>query len=337
MKSVLIVRHGAYGDMIHCTHLPRLLKDQGFDSIALSTGKRGVNIFKNNPFIEKIHYAEIVDFTRVLGLFYFNSRIATIGRDYDKVINLNQSIEVGVLPGQFQPEYFADQKTRDLIGNENYYDVSTRIAGYPHLIGKYKGELYFSKNEEEIVLKNLEKYKGRFKVMINLAGSSPHKTFIQASEIIDRILEIYPDAVIFTTGDKLARSIDSKREEVVHLIDSKKPFRQALCMCKFMDCVIGCESGLMCGANCLGTPTIQLLTATSIYAHCKYAENDYSLQSPCRCSPCYKNPYDYWGCPTKDKYPLCVYFEVDKILNQVKVIHEKWNSSKTTITTNSSI
>ena len=228
MKSALIIRHGAYGDMIHCTHLPKLLKDQGYDFIALSTGKRGVNIFKNNPLIQKVHYSELGVFTRVLSIHYFNSRLKSISRDYDRVVNLNQSIEVGALPGQHQPEFFADQKTRDLIGSENYYDISTRVAGFPHLVGKYKGELFFSKQEEEMVLKGLEKHKGRFKVMINLSGSSPHKAFVQASEVVDRILEAYPDAVVFTTGDEASTDLDSKRTEVIHLIGSKKPFRQAL-------------------------------------------------------------------------------------------------------------
>lgn len=332
MGSVLIVRHGAYGDMIHCTHLPRLLHDQGFNLIGLSTVKRGLNIFKNNPFIDKIHYSELGVFTRVLTLNYFNGRLNYIGRDYDKVVNLNQTIEVGALPGQHQPEFFADQKTRDLIGSENYYDIATRVAGYSHLIGQYKGELYFSKSEEEIVLKGLEKYKGRFKVMINLSGSSPHKAFVQASEVVDKITGLYPEAIVFTTGDEASKSLDSKRDDVIHMAGGKKPFRQALCMVKFMDLVIGCESGLMVGSSCLGTPTIQLLTATSIYNHCKYADNDYSLQSPCRCSPCFKNPYDYWGCPKKNYYPLCVYFDVDKIMEQIRKVHEKWREQTLALT-----
>jgi hypothetical protein len=74
-------------------------------------------------------------------------------------------------------------------------------------------------------------------------------------------------------------------------------------------------------------PTIQLLTATSKLAHCKHSKNDYSLQSPARCSPCYKGPYMYYGCPTKDLLPLCVYFETDKILTQVEAIHARFKAS----------
>ena len=318
-KSVLISRHGAFGDTIHCTHLPRLLKDNGYDIVGVSTGKRGAQIFKSNPFIDRLHYAELSPFVKRLGIQYYNTRLAEIGRGYDTVINLNQIIEVGVLPGQFQREYYLDQATREKLGGQNYYDIATIAAGYPHLVGKYKGELFFSRDEEEIVSRQLAKHTG-FRVLINLSGSSPHKVFVQAKEVITNILAKYPDAIVFTTGDDLSRDMDLTGDRIVNLAE-KKPFRQVLLMCKYMNLVIGCESGMVCGSSALGIPTIQLLTAASKNNHVKYAENDYSLQSPARCSPCHKNPYDYYGCPKKDNYPLCVYFEVDKIMTQVESVY----------------
>ena len=327
MPSVLVARHGAYGDMVHVSHIPRLLKENGYDNVGFSTGKRGANILKNNPFIDRLHYAELGDFTKALGIDYYNVRLMTIGRNYDRVINLNQIIETSVLPGQYQREYFLDQETRNRIGGDNYYDVATKAAGFPHLVGKYRGELFFSDSEESIVSKDLAKHEGKFKVLVNLSGSSPHKVFVQASETIDWIMDKYPEAQVFTTGDKLSENMDSKREGVIHL-STKKPFRQVLCMAKFMDLVIGCESGMMCGASALGVPTIQLMTAASLKNHTQYAENDYSLQSPARCSPCHKNPYDYWGCPTKDHYPLCVYFDLTTITIQIEKVYALWNSHK---------
>ena len=212
------------------------------------------------------------------------------------------------------------------MGSDNYYDVATRAAGFPHLVGKYKGELFFSKDEEAIVRGNLAKYDGKFKLLVNLSGSSPHKVFVQAKEVIARVRQTYPETVIFTTGDNLSKGIDSDDPSVIKLTN-KKPFRQVMLMCKYMECVIGCESGMVCASSCLGTPTIQLMTAASLKNHTQYAENDYSLQSPARCSPCHKNPYDYWGCPTKDNYPLCVFFEIDTIITQIGKVHERWTTS----------
>ena len=53
MKKVLINRNGAYGDIIHMSHLPRLLKDNGWDYVAVSTGYKGKQLLEHNPFIDK--------------------------------------------------------------------------------------------------------------------------------------------------------------------------------------------------------------------------------------------------------------------------------------------
>src|SRR3990167_6076158 len=94
IKSVLIARHGAYGDCIHVSHLPQLLKENGYDFVGVSTGKKGVNIFYGNPYINKIHYCELMENLKRLGKQFYTGRLAEIGRDYDKVIDLNQVIEV---------------------------------------------------------------------------------------------------------------------------------------------------------------------------------------------------------------------------------------------------
>lgn len=319
-KSALIVRHGAYGDMIHVSHLPRLLKDNGYDLVGFSTGKRGMNILKYNPFIDKFHFAEISETTRAQGIRYFNDRVTYIGRDYDDIFNLNQLIEVGALAGQQQREFYLDQETRNRMGGDNYYDIATKAIGFKQLCGNYRGELFFSESEEHVVARTMLKYSNKFNVLVNLAGSSPHKAFIQANEVIELIMDKYEDVNVFTTGDEKAKDLGSKREGVIHLA-GKLPFRQVMLMAKYMNCVIGCESGMVVASSCFGVPTIQLLTAASKRNHVHYAENDYSLQSPARCSPCHKNPYDYWGCPTKDNYPLCVHFDTNLILEKVEEIH----------------
>lgn len=327
-KSVLIARHGAYGDCIHVSHLPQLLKENGYSIVGVSTGKKGLNIFYGNPYIDKIHYCELMENTKHLGKHFYSGRLAEIGRNYDRVIDLNQAIEVNALPGQYQNEYYQDFGTRAKMGKENYYDIATKIAGFHHLIGKYKGQIHFTKSEDAMVNNGMLKYSNNFKIMVNLMGTSPHKVFIQAKEVIQKVLDKYPESIVFTTGNKDAKEFDVELPRVKSIV-GKFHFRQALNMCKYMDCVIGCESGLMCGASALGVPTIQLMTAASIENHCKYAEKDYSIQSPCRCSPCHRNPYDYWGCPRTNGMPRCIYFDIDVIMEQINKVHELCSSQIT--------
>jgi hypothetical protein len=70
-------------------------------------------------------------------------------------------------------------------------------------------------------------------------------------------------------------------------------------------------------------PTIQLMTAASIKNHCELSKHDYSLQSPLYCSPCYKGPYKYIGCPKFNNLPKCVFFDSNKIIEKVDEIYGK--------------
>jgi ADP-heptose:LPS heptosyltransferase len=330
--KILLNRNGAYGDIIHISHLPRLLKDNGCTFLGLSTGFKGYQLLKHNPFIDVIHFFEPGG--RKIYENYYDGRLKVLSEMYDKTIDLTLSLEEGALAMERQVEYYQHIDIRKKRGERNYYDISTVIAGYPELCGKYKGEIFYNEEEIKTVENDLireGRFKDNFKVMINLGGSGPHKMFIQAREVVNKILEIYPEAVIFTTGCEAIEELDLKDlGDKVHSLVGKKPFRQALLMAKYMDCVIGCESGIMCGASMWDVPTIQLMTCASIYCHCKYSTKDYSLQSPAECSPCYKGPYKYYGCHKKDDLPICVYFDVAKILNQVKRIYdEQYLLSKT--------
>jgi ADP-heptose:LPS heptosyltransferase len=98
-------------------------------------------------------------------------------------------------------------------------------------------------------------------------------------------------------------------------------------MAKYADLVIGAESGLMVAANLFGSPTIQLMTAASIKNHGGDLPNDHSLQSPAKCSPCHKGPYDYIGCPTFEhlglSYPKCVLFNPDTVLDRMEEVYRQ--------------
>ncbi len=320
-KRILITRNGAYGDMLHMSHLPRLLKDNGWDFVGVSTSQKGILILKNNPFVDRFHY---INSEIRLDKFYYSSRMNQIKEEYDKEIDLLHSLEVGALFLETNTEYYLHQKHRDKKGKENYYDISTRLAGYPELYGKYRGEMFFDKNEIKVVEHDLlrpGRFKDNFKVMINLSGSGFHKIFTQSEEVVNQIIDKYPNAVVFLTGGPETKKMDFSDGKRIRSIVGIKGFRQASLMMKYMDCAIGCESGIMCISSMWDIPTIQLLTCTDIHNHCKYTTRDYSIQSPARCSPCYKCPHELHGCPKKDRLPICVYFDINKIIDNVDRIY----------------
>jgi ADP-heptose:LPS heptosyltransferase len=340
MKKVFVIRHGAVGDHIHASHLPRMLKEKcGFDYVAFEYNPKGHFVFGNNPFIDEhihfnAHQAPIMNFPQS----YMDKRWKIIKEDggFDKVINLQNSIEYGYIAMEDQNEYYmSTARRRKLYGGHNYYDQTTIWAGYPEHVGT-TGELFFSEQEEQQVQKIYQdRYAGKFILICNLSGSSKHKLFHNAEYTIKTFLANHPDAVCITMGDEDCRThAEFKGERIINRAGNfgeggmHYPFRQSMLMAKYANAVIGCESGLMVAATLLGAPTVQLMTAASIKNHGGDFKNDRSLQSPAACSPCHKGPYDYIGCPKFDhlgtKYPVCVKFSAETILTQLENIYNDY-------------
>lgn len=322
MKTALIIRYGAYGDIIHMSFLPHLLKDQGYTTVDMETNPKGYQIMYNNPYIDNL--TEIVPEFLFKDKGFMLIKHWEIMKDrYDKVVNLWHSIEYGMQTMESENLYYMSSKVRrDKFGAINFYDQSIIKAGYPELVGKYQGEFYPQPEEERIAKAYMRKFDGQFTVMMNLSGTGPHKRFVQAQELAQKILDTYPDAHIITTGAPECKRFEFAGQRITS-IAGQFPFRQALILTKYVNCIIGCESGIMVAAGMWHTPSVQLMTAASIANHCKYNPNDYSLQSPVYCAPCHKGPYEYIGCPHKDGNPLCVYFDLDKIVAQVDKIYER--------------
>lgn len=315
MKSVLVSRYGAYGDCIVTSFLPRLLKEQGFDRVDFEVNQKGFQVLGNNPFIDNLMCYEPL----VSGIEKFQDikdHWEKVSKGYDKFINLYGSLEIGCVSMEGDSLYnLPDDERRKILGSINFYDQTCAWAGYPELMGMYKPELFFTEEEVAVTKQWMEQFKGEFVVLVNLAGTSKHKRFIQAKEVCDRILKEFDDAHIILTGDDIKMSWEAER---VTSIVGNKPFMQAVLIAKYCHCVIAMESGLGIGANVWGVPTVFLLTASSPESVCRYAQNSLHIQSPAKCSPCHRGPYEYKECEFKDGYPVCVYFDVDQILENVR-------------------
>ena len=351
MKKVLITRYGAYGDHIHATHLPRLLKEKaGFDYVAFQYNVKGQAIYVHNPFIdEHIFFEPMSSPINMYPSSFFekrNKELLTAG-GFEKHVNLQNSIEYGYIAMEDMNEYYlGSEERRALYGQRNYYDQTTVWAGYPEHVGA-RGELFFSEQEEAAVRRIYrERYQNKFVIIANLSGTSKHKLFYKAEEIIKGFLKKHEDAVCLLVGDQdCFEKVSFEGERIINrcrgfasdqtdeyvegtgeVNGNGYPFRQAMLMTKYADLVIGAESGLMVASTLLGAPTVQLMTAASIKNHGGDFANDYSLQSPTPCAPCHKGPYDYIGCPKFEhmglKYPVCIKFDSSIILKRMEEVYD---------------
>jgi ADP-heptose:LPS heptosyltransferase len=325
LGKVLINRNGAWGDMIHVTHLPRLLKDQGWDFVGVSTGIKGYKVLQNNPFVDKVHYFEFEHDGATVD--YYKMRVKAISQEYDKLIDLLHSVERGALAMDSQSEFYMHQSVRNKMGDRNYYDIATELAGYPHLLGKYRGEMFFTEKEYKIVDNDLlreGRYRYKFKVLMSISGSGPHKINLHANELSHWIVDRFHDSVVFLTGDSTMKEYDiSDNNRIRSIMAPRIGLRQLSLMTKYMDLAIGGETGVMCVASMWDIPAIHLLTGCNANNHCKYTKNSIVLQSPAKCSPCFKCSYKYYGCPKKDNLPLCVHFDINVIKKQIEKVYEE--------------
>lgn len=335
MRKVIITRYGAVGDHLHATHLPRALKEIGFDHVAVEYNIKGKQVWANNPFVDEHLQFEPSGYPQCQWPPFVLAKrweAKIIEDGFERHINLQNSLEYGYIAMESQPEYYRDSKfRRTKYGEHNYYDQTSLWAGFPQFLGR-KGELYFTDEEEASVKAMYEaRYKENFVIVLNLSGTSKHKLFLNAKEVIEEFHMKHPDAICLTMGDEATKVFQFEGNRVRNLA-GECPMRQSMLITKYANLTIGAESGLMVAATLLGCPTVQLMTAASIKNHGGDFANDYSLQSPCKCSPCHKGPYQYLGCPTiknlDQKFPACIVFDKEVILNQMEKIYDAFRSSK---------
>jgi ADP-heptose:LPS heptosyltransferase len=323
MKTCLISRYGGYGDVLHASHLPELIKKHyGVDHLTFETSIMGCQILQGNPFINKLVPIDTVKLTQNL----MTKNWKYCKERYDLFFNLIYTIEKEYCLLEKDSEYYRSSEfRRERYGKMNYYDVMTKACHLPESYFGTRGKLYFPEEEHKESISAInrikEKYDANYAILICLSGSSLHKRFQQAESVSRKILEKYPKSVIVLTGDKNCESQLFNHDRVISKVN-KWNFRTVALMCKYFDLVISPETGLVCVSHSWDTPTIQLLTAASFDNHIKYAKNAYFVQSPVECSPCHKGPYKYYGCPRKDNLPACVFFNEDEIMEKVKEAYE---------------
>jgi len=286
-----IIRLGAFGDCVIITPLLRYLKEQG-NEVHLMTSERGVEILANNPFIDKlIPYVSNSIAPDKLDEFWSATAKAY---EWDKTINLSESIECRLALSPTDPRYNLSKEERKKECDINYYDYTFTHAGYSGVTGKH-GELFFEKKADDEMfdyihgLKNLN----GFVVVWGLSGSGRNKTYPWTTYVQAAVLDKYPNAKIITVGDQNCQVLELG-------YDNDRIIRKsgiwdmgtAMLATKHCDLVVSPDTGLLHAAGCYPTPKIGLLGHTTIENITKTFENDYSIEAKCDCAPCFRLIYN---------------------------------------------
>src|SRR3990167_2857023 len=193
--NTLIWRTGAFGDGLVVTPLVRHLHSKG-DKIFYVGGERGEQIFKNNPHIYKMLPHDKNVKNELLG-----KHIEWLRKKHncDRVIDLNESIEVSLSQHPRSPNYKLPKQERIARFNRNFYEYCFEHANEPwDDTVNFKPELFFTDGELADAHKHL---KPGYNVLIGLSGSGTNKTYPWMMDLCNTIQKNHPDVHLITVGD----------------------------------------------------------------------------------------------------------------------------------------
>lgn len=338
-KKALVIRYGAFGDMVIATPLFKKLKEDGY-RVTLHCTPRGVPVIRNNPHIDEI-WLQPEGVIPVNELDYHWEKIS---KGFDKVVNLSETLETKFLFASTQKEYnYPQAKRRRLSGHENYYDYVLKCGGYTpdHSLP----ELYPTDIEQAMGAYFRANHRDEFLLMWALNGSSLHKVYGYAPMVANTLMKNYKDIRVVTVGDYTCKLIESDFAPRAIKRSSEWDIRSAMLMTQWVDCVISPETGILNAAGCYDTPKIGMLTHSNKTNLTQHFKNDHSVQAECDCSPCHRLLYIpdcERDCPKHNlgfddivgrdvEVPICtISYDPHKIYALIEKIYLEWHEKRGT-------
>lgn len=294
-KRACIARYGALGDMIIITPLIKRLHEDGYE-VTMNISPYAAPIIENNPYVHNLVIQE-KDMVPNLELGpYWDEWKA----DYDKYINLSETLEGRFLKVEGRRDFYTPKKWRIKTGEHNYYDFTMRCGGYD--TSGVRGELFFTNAEERRATQFFSQFRNRFVVIWSMNGSSHHKMYPGMIPVLEEWFLQHPDSNVITVGDQRARQIFNYNHMRLVRKEGEWSLRESLIGTKYVNLVIGPETMMTNAAGCYDTPKITLLSHSTHEALCKHWSNDYCLapdQALAPCYPCFQLHYTKESCPIK--------------------------------------
>jgi ADP-heptose:LPS heptosyltransferase/predicted SAM-dependent methyltransferase len=330
----LVIRYGAYGDHLIASPLVRRLSEDGYH-VTYNCTERAFPVTQNSPFIDEY----LIQGEGIVAADHLLEYWEDLGKGYDKVVNLSESVEVKFLYVPTRPEYkLTVEERRRRCGSSNYTDYALELGEYFD-VKRPRPELWPSPVESGMAAFFRHKFKDKFLVMWCLQGSALHKCYPFGQDVALEFLKRHKDAMTITVGDDMCRLIEWDHDR-----NLKKSgvwdIRSTLLMTKWVDLVISPETGVLNAAGCYDTPKIGMLTHSNKTNLVKHFGNDYSMQAEISCSPCHRMIYHHNAeadCPKMDLGEgawLCACagaFPPDEVLRRMEKVYAQWKEKRNVV------
>ena len=316
-----------------------VLKKKGYH-LTLNTTERGLEVVRENPYIDKIVIYEDDSVPNAELVPYWEK----LAKPYDKFINLSESVEGFLLKAEGKDDFNLPKKVRDRLGKVNYFDRQFQVAGYPEITGR-NPEMYYSDLEHRLARKERKKYGDNFVILWSLSGSSMHKSYPYTDYVLLKLLTIHKDISVIFTGDMVCQILfDRKFYQNAGIKDDRVkntcghwPIRKSLVMTEYVDLVIGPETGVLNAAGGHDVPKIIMLSHSTHENISKYWKNVQPLFADVPCAPCHQLHYTLESCPLDPilKTPLCMAkLDAKMVYNAIEKVYLRWKDEKAESKTN---
>jgi len=286
MKKALIIRYGAYGDLLIITPVLRELKKQGY-YILLNVSNKGALILKDNPNIDEFIFHEDNSVACDKLEEYWDKLKAE--HKPDLFIDFCESIEVNLCLAPRDPQYNYSKEERREICDKNYYEETFKWANLEVTNCDYKPEIYFSPEEIEDAKQYIKP--DHYNILWCLSGSNKHKAYPWTEQVMEKIIATNDKIHFITVGDESCQTIEPENTQTTKL-SGKVNMRTSMCLTGLVDLVISPDTGVLHASGAFTTPKIGLLGHTTIENITKHFTNDYSIESTASCAPCFRLIYD---------------------------------------------
>lgn len=272
-KTALVVRYGAFGDLMQSSSVWAGLKQQGYH-VTLHTANPGCTVIEHDPNIDKIVIfdkdqipnANLVDFWN-----YWRPR-------YDKFVNLSETVEGTFLAMPGRTTHGWSPLMRHKRMNENYVEFQHEMAGLLHV-----PRIKFYATEDELVwaAKTRKSLPSGPCVVWSLAGSSIHKTWAGLDAMLASLMVNYPDSSVVLVGGPECVILEQGWENEPRIVKTSGVWsmRQTLSFLSQADLIIGPETGVLNAAACMEVPKIVFLSHSTHHNLTRDWKNVFPLSS----------------------------------------------------------
>ena len=328
-KRACIVRYGALGDMVMITPLIRKLAADGY-AVTMNITPYALPLLENNPYVSNIIIQEREAIPNLdLGDYWKEWE-----SDYDKYINLSESIEGKLLKVEGRRDYFTSSTwRRSTCGGENYYDWTMKLGGYPEERG-HCGELFFSKEELRKAAQMRKEFGDKLVIGWGLKGSSYHKIYPLIQAVVNDLCEKHPNVIVVLLGGPESVSLEFDHPQVIRTSGKWSIRESSVFIAKVADLVVGPESLVTNIAGCYDIPKITFLSHSSHDNLCKYWSKDFCMEPDTKiaqCYPCHQLHYSLESCPQAEirhadtgeivaRGPICAMGAIDgkRVLDRIE-------------------